>query len=300
VKFTIDVVVTGGIINLFPSILRPIVGNMMTIVPNSVKKGMGYLRPLIEHRQKMIDQYGRDYPDKPNDLLSWLMDDAEGEERSVRSLTMRVLTINFAAIHTSSMSFTHALYFLAAEPEKYLVPMREEALAVVKEHGWTKVAMNNMRKIDSFMREAQRHRGIGALTGGRKAMVDYTFSDGTVIPRGVEVVVPANAIQMDNANYANATEFDGFRFAGLREEDGEGTKHQMVNASSTFLAFGLGKSTCPGRFFAANELKAMMAYLVMNYDVKAEEEGVHPPDQVFGSAFAPNPKANVLLKKLRK
>ena len=31
------------------------------------------------------------------------MDEAEGEERSVKNLTVRILTVNFAAIHTSSM-----------------------------------------------------------------------------------------------------------------------------------------------------------------------------------------------------
>ena len=34
----------------------------------------------------------------------------------------------------------------------------------------------------------------------------------------------------------------------------------------------------PGRFFAANELKAMLAYIVLNYDVKLpENEQVSDP-----------------------
>ena len=49
----------------------------------------------------------------------------------------------------------------------------------------------------------------------------------------------------------------------------------------------------PGRFFAANELKAMMAYLVMNYDIELEEKGVRPPDLHFQTALVPNPKAKV-------
>lgn len=53
----------------------------------------------------------------------------------------------------------------------------------------------------------------------------------------------------------------------------------------------------PGRFFAANELKAMMAHLVLNYDVKFEEEGVRPPNQWFGLTFVPDPTANVLFRK---
>ena len=53
----------------------------------------------------------------------------------------------------------------------------------------------------------------------------------------------------------------------------------------------------PGRFFAANELKAMMAYIVMNYDVKLEQEGVRPPNVYAGFVVAPNPTAKVLFRK---
>ena len=37
------------------------------------------------------------------DLLTWLMDEAKDEETTDWYLTSRILTVNFAAIHTSSM-----------------------------------------------------------------------------------------------------------------------------------------------------------------------------------------------------
>ncbi|KAF8145980.1 hypothetical protein K438DRAFT_1629082, partial [Mycena galopus ATCC 62051] len=58
-------------------------------------------------------------------------------------------------------------------------------------------------------------------------------------------------------------------------------KRQMVSTVVDHLPFGTGKHACPGRFFAVTELKAMMAHLVMNYDVKAEVEGVRPPDNIL-------------------
>lgn len=36
-------------------------------------------------------------------MLSWLIEHAEGEERTVRNLVMRVMVLGFAAIHTSTM-----------------------------------------------------------------------------------------------------------------------------------------------------------------------------------------------------
>lgn len=53
----------------------------------------------------------------------------------------------------------------------------------------------------------------------------------------------------------------------------------------------------PGRFFAANELKAMLAHLVLNYDVKLENEGVRPPNFWFISSCSPNLTAEVLFRK---
>jgi hypothetical protein len=38
-----------------------------------------------------------------NDFLSWLMDQAEGEEKEDRALLERVLTLNFSAVHASSL-----------------------------------------------------------------------------------------------------------------------------------------------------------------------------------------------------
>ncbi|KAI5118158.1 hypothetical protein M0805_005780 [Coniferiporia weirii] len=298
IRFTVDVVKGSQIITLFPDVLKGIVGELLTSVPSSTRRAVKHLRPVIEHRLKQYEENGKDWPDKPNDMLSWLMDEAEGEQRTAEALTQRILTLNFAAVHTSSNSFTHALLHLAARPE-YIEPLREEVERVIKAEGWTKAAMNKMRKLDSFMKESQRYNGIGMLSMQRKVLTDYTLSDGTFLPAGTLVSCNALAPHYDDANYSNARDFDGFRFANMRDErEGEGTKHQMVSTSSEYLPFGHGRHACPGRFFAANELKSMMAHLVVTYDVRLEDaEAGRPKDFEFGSAVVPNPKAKVLFRR---
>lgn len=37
----------------------------------------------------------------------------------------------------------------------------------------------------------------------------------------------------------------------------------------------------------------MLAHLIMNYDIRAEVDGVRPPDEVFGAVVIPNRKAKV-------
>ena len=55
----------------------------------------------------------------------------------------------------------------------------------------------------------------------------------------------------------------------------------------------------PGRFFAANEIKSMLAYIIMRYDVKFAEEGVRPPNHdVFLNTF-PSPGVEVLFRDRR-
>ncbi|THH09628.1 hypothetical protein EW145_g1863 [Phellinidium pouzarii] len=298
IRFTVDVIKAAHIINLFPHFMRKIVGEILTSVPSSTRRGVKHLRPLIEYRLRQYEEYGKNWPDKPNDFLSWLMDEAEGEQRTVEALTQRILTLNFAAIHTSSMSFTHGLFHLAARPE-YIQPLREEVERMIKAEGWTKHAMTKMRKLDSFMKESQRYSGIGMLSMTRKALVDYTLSDGTFLPSGSMVAANAVGMHYDDSKYDNAREFDGFRFAKMCEEgEGEGTKHQMVSTSTEYLSFGHGRHACPGRFFAANELKSMMAYLVLNYDIKLENDSrERPKDSCIGSAIVPNSKANVMFRR---
>lgn len=77
----------------------------------------------------------------------------------------------------------------------------------------------------------------------------YTFSDGTFLPSGTLLLFPSNAIHLDEKNFTNPTEFDGFRFSKIRAGDKEDSpRHQMVNTNATNLSFGMGKHACPGRF----------------------------------------------------
>ena len=42
--------------------------------------------------------------DLQNDLLMWLMSEAKGVERSVEGVARRLLLVNFAAIHSTSLA----------------------------------------------------------------------------------------------------------------------------------------------------------------------------------------------------
>ncbi|KAH9836319.1 cytochrome P450 [Rhodofomes roseus] len=295
-RFTIDVFVGGQIIRLFPDVLKPTAVRLLTKVHSGIQRGTRHLQPLIEERLRMMKEHGKDWPDKPNDMLQWVMDEAEGEELQVDRLVIRIMTINITAINTSSMTFTNAMFYLAAHPE-WLKPLRDEVEEVTKAEGWTKDSVNRFAKIDSFLRESQRYCALGTKSLRRTAMQDYTFSDGTFIPKGTKVAIPMHAIHHDEDIYPHADVFDPWRWSEIRKDDTEATKFQMVSTGPEHVAFGHGRHGCPGRFFVASELKAMLAHLVLNYDIKMEKEGQVPPVRWFGTRLYVSRSAEVMFRK---
>ena len=152
----------------------------------------------------------------------------------------------------------------------------------------------------------------------RLALKDVTFSDGTFIPKGTLVSAPTWALHRDETLYPDPHVFDPFRFARLSEAaPGECTKYQFVQISTDFIAFGHGRHawsapfvvSCvarlltagildsPGRLVASLELKAIVAHLIMNYDMKIAGDGARPNDVFFGSNVLPHPSAKIMLRQ---
>lgn len=112
-----------------------------------------------------------------------------------------------------------------------------------------------------------------------KARVGLTLSDGTYIPPNVRIVSATLAASMDPSIWANPETFDPYRFVNLRKASEDAGRHQFVTVTKDMIAFGYGKHTCPGRCFAANELKIIFITILRNYDVEIREGG---------SKWAPN------------
>ncbi|KAJ7086865.1 cytochrome P450 [Mycena belliarum] len=318
IDYTVHIFMRGQLIRLLPEFLKPTLAPLFSSKNSSLRRALKFIGPLLEERLAKDQELGADYPDRPNDLISWLLDIATDEERTAAALERRILVINMAAIHTSStasifrfLTLTNALFDLTMYPE-HMQPMREEAERVIAEEGWSKASLASMHKIDSFLRESQRLNSSGPLAMMRRVVAPegFTFSDGTTIPDGAFLSVPANAIHSDPDNYANPEVFDGFRFSRQRKagaataadpDDAKASgaffSGHMVNTSTEHVAFGHGRHACPGRFFAATELKTMFAHMLINYDVKAEVEGVRPPDLFFGEIRMPSSKGRIMIRK---
>ncbi|KAJ3504346.1 hypothetical protein NLJ89_g7978 [Agrocybe chaxingu] len=297
VQYSVDVIKTGIILRLLPRFLRPWVKPLISSVDNRFEQGLKHLAPLFAARRKAREEKGASDSNKPVDFLSWLMDEAKDEEQTDWYLNSRILMVNFASIHTSSMTFTHAFLYLATYPE-YVKPLRDEIEEVVRRYGWSKDALDQMYHVDSFLKESQRLTPLTNLLIQRVLVKDHLFSDGTLLPKGTTISVAAPSAHLNGEKYEDPLRFDAFRYVKMRERgDAAERKFDMVSSNIDSLGFGLGRHICPGRFFAASELKMMLAHIVVTYDVKLQQEGVRPPDLWVSSACIPNPGVQVLFRK---
>ncbi|CCL98903.1 uncharacterized protein FIBRA_00910 [Fibroporia radiculosa] len=299
INFTQDVAKGRRLLSFIPVMLKPFVGPMLPWSRRALRKFSAIMKPVVEDRMRQLEIHGKEWAGKPSDLVTWLAEEAHRVGKSVDLVVQALLASNFVANHTSTISVTHALYHLAAAAE-HIQPLRDEIETAIAAEGWTKEAIGKMWKLDSFMRESQRLNGISGISVIRLALKDVTLSDGTVIPAGTLCGATAEGTHHDEENYKQPHTFNPFRFSEKRSDEGEGIKHQYVNTSPEYISFGHGKHACPGRFFAASELKAVIAYLVVNYDVMFPGGGGRPTNQWFASSVIPDPTAKIMFRRRRR
>ncbi|KAK7709721.1 hypothetical protein SLS63_013131 [Diaporthe eres] len=282
---------------------------------NRRKRTLEFIRPLIAARKKAMAE-DIDYQ-APDDMIQWILN---GEKKygklSVGELAEIQLFLIFAAIHTTTMTTINAFYTLAATPE--IVPeLRDEIRAVLMEYDgkFSTPALQKMEKLDSFLREVMRVYPLSLSTFQRKVHRPITLSNGQLIPAGVIIEIPAHSIVHDPERFDRPSEFDAFRHYRARHRDasavagpggekkapaGAGAAaHQMVSTSLNNLPFGYGRQACPGRFFAANEIKMIVARAILDYEIQLADGATERyPNIEYNEANIPDPSKELMFKRV--
>lgn len=299
IQYTENVFGTVMLLRRLPKFVHPIVAHCLPSywhLHSNLRTAKRIISPMVNQRR--ADQAKNDPSyEKPNDLLQWMMDAANENDGQPDKLSHRQLLLSLASIHTTTMSAAHAMYDLCAHPE-YFEPLRQEALEVLREDGgWKKTTLNKMRKLDSFLKESQRINPPSLLAFNRIVSKDLTLSDGTALPKGTHFGMPAAAILQDTENEPNADQFDGFRYYKKRMNPAEANKHQFAMTDNNSLHFGHGKYSCPGRFFASNEIKIIMAHLLIEYEFQYPEGATRPRNLTADENLYPDPSARLLMRR---
>lgn len=130
----------------------------------------------------------------------------------------------------------------------------------------------------------------------RMATEKVVLSDGTVIPKGNLVSVTSNRM-WDSKLHSDPLKWDPKRFLTMREQPEKQHLAQLVTTNPDHLAFGHGQHACPGRFFAANEVKIALITILIKYDIDLID-GETP--RVFDYGFSLNADPIVKIKIRRR
>lgn len=92
----------------------------------------------------------------------------------------------------------------------------------------------------------------------------------TLVPKGTAIKVAVENHYNPDV-YPEPEKFDPYRYLKLRNQPGQENGWQFVTTSTESLGFGIGKHACPGRFFASNEVKIAMCWMLIKYEWRQDE-----------------------------
>lgn len=126
-------------------------------------------------------------------------------------------------------------------------------------------------------------------------MEDVTLSDDIRLKRDSVTLIMSR--QRDPDVYENPDEYDGYRFYRRRQQPGKENTSQLVTTSPDYLAFGHGMAACPGRFFAAQEIKIILCHLLLKYDWHLPEGGETFERITIGNLPNVNPMVEISIRR---
>ncbi|KAI1313261.1 cytochrome P450 [Xylaria venustula] len=233
---------------------------------------------------------GRPIP-RPNDAIEWAEESSKDDPYDP---AIYQIGLSMAAIHTTSDLLNQTVHNIVQRPE-LVNDLRKEIIEVLQYEGLTKTALSNLKLMDSVLKETQRLKPAKMTTMHRIALADVTLSDGTVIPKGTKCAVRSTK-RLDPNIYENPDVFDGARFVRMRDDADKANQAPFVSTGTEALGFGHGLHACPGRFFAANELKIALVHLLLKYDLKPTEDYTHKIIEL-GFDLRVDPKTQILIRR---
>lgn len=229
--FTVDAIRTQSLMCLCPKAFHPVVGTLLGLFSTyhywlSSKFTLPLIRKRVEDFKKKDagDPEYKSWAD-PHDFVTWSYRTAiaEGrlEEASPVRIAERIMPINFAAIHTTSLTAYDTLINILCADPSVVESLREEAYRVLQEEGgWTKQGLSKMHRMDSAIRESQRMTPIALTFIGRKVVAKngITTPEGAHLDYGTLISCPWGPLAQDDELHGNAGKYDAFRYSRPREE----------------------------------------------------------------------------------
>ncbi|RGB38432.1 cytochrome P450 [Rhizophagus diaphanus] len=287
-----------------PPILNFIYPGLQSFINNSIfslgiyNPAINHQKVLIKHLKKQIckrlqekEKYGDSWK-RPDDFIQNIMEEESFDPNSINyeEITDKLCFLIVVSIHTTANSCTHVIMNLASRPE-YMQELYEEQLEVHKEADENGIlpfeALNNMKKLDSFIKESLR-LSEHVATLPHVTTKDYTFSNGLQVPKDHSIYLYVDDIYLDESLQGpNPQSFEPFRHLN--------TNASASKVSKNYVIFGGGKHACPGRQLAVNEIKFFLHNIILKYNLRTESGKIEGP-KMIGTIKLPS-NAGIIFEK---
>ncbi|RKF84198.1 Cytochrome P450 monooygenase 3, partial [Golovinomyces cichoracearum] len=303
------------------NILGPYCNEVKSI--QKIKKQYAKLvQPLIDsHLAKVGNEKLKDdeISEKEN-IIDCILARMTLEEHKIPGYSVnQLLNLSFASIHTTTFTVMNFIYDLASHRE-YILVLLDEINKVMAQDGYVtsddgtlrlhKTSLPKLLKLDSFLKESQRVNYLFLVSHNRITTSNLMLSSGHLIPKGIEFCIPSwevhnrSAALYSDGLTKSLDEFDGLRYYNLRRLPENANRHLFVTTSPQSLAFGHGKHSCPGRFFANNEIKVILIELIRNWEIRLPDdvkleggEWRRPKNKYSGIESFPDMNANIEIRR---
>ena len=214
------------------------------------------------------------------------------------------------------MAAVNALYDICARPE-YINSLRDEAHAALSTDGgsWQLSTIKQLKRLDSFFKESLRftqpdtrklfrrcregEANFDSVGFNRKVLSSVKLSDGvTVLPTGTFINMAAGPMSRDPTFYDEPNTFNGYRFYSPDGGAAQPPAHDFTGIEPGNVAWGSGRLTCPGRWYASAMNKLMVASLLVCYDIQFPEgQSTRPPSIYSDGTIMPSPTQEILFRE---
>ena len=247
-----------------------------------------------------------------NNYADWSITNAvkshDPVEQSTDVLSRRLMALNFAAIHTSTMTITNLIMDIACGRnfEKCMAAILVEGRSLRQRYHqkWDLPRLTELSVLDSALRESMRYSTFNSKAFARKIVAPdgLLLPSGETLPTGIVICISGYAMHHDEDLYSDPANYKYDRFLVTDQENKEdkSTEHRLaksaVTTDTSFGGWGHGKHACPGRFFAVALAKLTVSLLLEKYDI---EPWTERPSNIW-IAGAPIPHRGVQMRIRRR
>ncbi|KAH6652737.1 cytochrome P450 [Truncatella angustata] len=224
------------------------------------------IEPIIQQRREAkttAEREGRVVTEY-NDAIDWTEREATSKNMTYDAALLQI-KLSVASSHSTTDLLTQVVLVLGEHPELF-EPLRVEIIDALRTDGWKKASIAKLQLMDSVIKECQRIKPGALTTMRRRVERRIQLSNGLLLQPGDRVTFESAFRMWDSNVHERAEQWDPYRFLRMRSQPGKESLAPLEAVSSDHMAFGYGQHACPGRFFAANQIKISLCHLLIKYD----------------------------------